>query len=329
LKIFAGIDGGGTRTRLALANEDGKLLGCAAGASCSFVDHGIQKAQAELGNLWCAAWRNAGMRPRLADAVFLGVGSILSIQDTQANCELAAKIGLADVTAVFAGNDVWNAHAGSFSGQPGIVLVSGTGSVCFGRNAQRESWRAGGWGHLLNEQGSAYALGQAALVAATRAADQRGAATALNALVCEVLSLQDLKDIFRKLHYTGVSRAEVAALAPRVVALAEQGDVVAREILVKEADGFVEMVVTVARQLQMTSPDLALTGGLITNASLFRRIFLNALASKLPGFQLVEHGMAPVLGAVLLAFEHSTGKVPSKSFRQRLMASCKNCSILE
>jgi N-acetylglucosamine kinase-like BadF-type ATPase len=327
MKIFGGIDGGGTRTRLALADETGTLLGCAAGDSCSFVDHGIEKAQVELRRLWRDAWSVAGMEPHPVAAIFMGLGSILSPHDAQINRELAVKVGLANTAAVFADNDVWNAHAGGLLGQPGILLVSGTGSACFGRNAQGESWRAGGWGHLLNEQGSAYALGQAALVAATRAADGRDNPTALTALVCETLALRDLKEIFRKLHHEGVSRMEVAALAPRVVALAEQGDLVAAQILAKEAEGLVELVLTVARKLQMTSPNVALTGGLITCATGFRQLFLDALTNRLSGFRLVEGGMAPVLGAVLLAFEYSTGLAPSAAFRQNLQASSQHCTI--
>jgi hypothetical protein len=79
--------------------------------------------------------------------------------------------------------------------------------------------------------------------------------------------------------------------------------------------------------LQMTSPNLALTGGLITHSAGFRQLFLVALTNKLPGFRLVEGGLAPVLGAVLLAFEYSTGLAPSVSFRQNLQASSQHCAI--
>lgn len=228
---------------------------------------------------------------------------------------------MAEANAVFADNDVWNAHAGALIGKPGILLISGTGSACSGRNSQGESWRAGGWGHLLDEMGSAYALGKAAMVAATREADHRGPPTALTTLVCEVFKLSDLKEIFDKLHRSEISRSDVAAIAPHVVAWAEKGDVVARRVLRTESNGLVEMVLTVVRQLKMESPNLALTGGLITNATGFRQIFLDYLTEVLPNFQLAEEGFAPVFGAVLLAFEHGTGAAPSASFLQTLRSS--------
>jgi len=329
MKIFAGVDGGGTRTRLALAGEDGTLLGYASGGCCSFTDQGVEPAEKELIRLWREAWRTAGAEPRPADAIYMGMGSILSLQDAQINREIAAKIGLAEARNIFADNDVWNAHAGGLVGRPGILLIAGTGSACFGRNSLGENWRVGGWGHLLGETGSAYALGLAAMVAATREADGRGEQTSMTRFVRDALGLNDLKEIFRKVHYDGVSRAQVAALAPRIVALAEAGDIVAGRILQAQVEGLVEMVVTVAHRLGIKSPELALTGGLLMNAAGFRQIFLNHLTRKFAKFHLAEDGLAPVYGAVLLAFEQSVGVEPSAQFLQSLRSSSRHCSNLQ
>jgi len=329
MKIFAGVDGGGTRTRLALVGEDGTLLGYASGGCCSFADQGVVAAQEELVRLWHEAWGVAGAAPRPVAAVFLGMGSILSLQDAQINREIAAQIGMAEPRDIFADNDVRNAHAGGLVGRSGILLIAGTGSACFGRNALGENWRTGGWGHLLGERGSAYALGLSAMVAATREADGRGVQTSLTIFLREALGLSDLKEIFRKVHHDGVSRTQVAALAPRIVDFAKAGDPVAGEILQVEADGLVEMVVTVAQRLGMTSPDLALTGGLLTNAATFRHIFLDKLTRKIPQFRLANDGLAPVFGAVLLALEHGTGVEPSTEFLQSLRKSSRHCSNLQ
>jgi N-acetylglucosamine kinase-like BadF-type ATPase len=259
----------------------------------------------------------------------MGMGSILSPHDAQTNREIAVKIGLADSKSVFADNDAWNAHAGGLAGGPGILLISGTGSACLGRNARNKTWRAGGWGHLLHDAGSAYALGNAAMIAATRDADGRGQPTMLTQLVCKELGLRDLREIFRKIHHDGVSRAAVAAIAPGVALLAENGDAVAQQILSDGACGLTEMVVTVAHRLDMDAPALALTGGLITNATEFRKLFLESLTRVLPRFTLAEGGLAPVFGAVLLAFERSTGAAPSETFLQTLQRSGAKCTNLQ
>jgi N-acetylglucosamine kinase-like BadF-type ATPase len=321
MRLIAGFDGGGTRTRVALVDEDGKLRGYAEGGSCACTDRGLEPARQVLGALWRAAWRSAGAEPRPADALFLGLGSVLSEADARVPCELAIELGLAGPGQVRAANDAWNALAGGLAGRPGILLISGTGSACLGRNERGQTWRAGGWGYLLDDVGSAYVLGQAALIAATRDADGRGEPTALTAMVREALGLSNLQEIFRKMHHEGVPRGDVAALAPRVVTHAEAGDRVARAILNTGVEGLVEMVVTVARRLRLSCPELALTGGLITHAASFRELFYERLAQEIPDYTRAGRAFAPVFGAVMLALEHAQGTPPTDAFLDNLRRS--------
>ena len=329
MKVFAGIDGGGTRTRLALVREDGALLGHASGRSCNFTEHGIKESQAELLRLWKEAWSATGEKPKQADAVFMGLGSILSEEEAKINCRMATEIGFAQGGSIFADNDVWNAHAGKLEGRAGILLISGTGSACFGRNSRGASWRCGGWGYLLDERGSAHALGHAALVAATRDADGRGQPTELSSLVYDALGMRNIMEIYYKVHCAGVKRADVADLAPRVVALAENNDRVACRLLAEQVQGLVEMVVTVSERLGLDGPELALTGGLINNSHTFHKMFLDGLALSLPQFRLAEDGLAPVFGSVLLAIERSTGSAPSKVFVESLHRNSANLVSLQ
>jgi glucosamine kinase len=322
MSTYAGIDGGGTRTRLVLVHEDGAVAGYAEGASYSFMDRGIDGARAELRRLWASAWQSAGEAVRPVDGLFMGTGSVLSEADARTNCDLAVELGLVSRTsAVRADNDAWNAHAGGLEGRPGILLIAGTGSACFGRAADGRTWRAGGWGYLLHDAGSGHALGQAAMVAATRDADGRGQPTALTPFVCRELGIAGMQEIFRRVHFDGLSRADVAALAPGVVGLADAGDEVATAILARAAAELAEMIVTVARRLNMDQPELAFTGGLVTGAPSFRRRLLDELRLWLAGHRLATGGLAPVFGAVLLAVEHATGRAPLPLFVETLRAA--------
>ena len=321
MKILAGIDGGGTRTRLALVQADGTILGCAEGGCCSFVELGVPGATEAFRSLWQAAWAKVGQSPRPADALFIGSGSILSESDEKTCESIAVSAGLACGGAVRARNDAWSALAGGLRGQPGILLIAGTGCACLGRNPAGQTWRAAGWGHLLHDGGSAYALGLGAIIAATREADRRGPATSLTPIVMRTLELRDMTDIYRRMHHDGVSRALVASLAPAVIEAATAGDAVSRELLESGATDLVEAVVTVARQLRLHSPLLALTGGLIENAPPYRRLFLDRLATALPGFALATDGLDPVWGSVLLAHEQLTGSPAPAEFLARIKPS--------
>jgi N-acetylglucosamine kinase-like BadF-type ATPase len=318
-RVYAGIDGGGTRTRLALAAGDGTILCAVEGECVSFVELGAELAQARLARLWAKAWKVAGATPRRADGLFIGSGSVLAPTDEETYCQLAAAAGLADRASIWAGNDALNALAGGLEDRPGILLICGTGSVCFGRNAAGETWRAGGWGHLIDDAGSAYALVKAALLAATRAADGRGPSTVLTAMARQQLRLADLREVYRRIHAGGGNRAEMAALAPLVVAAADEAnDAEALSILRTGAGHLAEMVSTVCRRLGLDSPELYLTGGLIDQAASYRQLFLDALALSISKYSLAAGGYPPVLGAVLLAVGHATGKHPGTSFLNQL-----------
>jgi N-acetylglucosamine kinase-like BadF-type ATPase len=314
-RVYAGIDGGGTRTRLALTTGDGTILCVVEGECVSFVELGAELAQARLVRLWVKAWKAAGATPRRADGPFIGSGSVLAPTDEETYCQLVAAAGLADRASIWAGNDALNALAGGLEGRPGILLICGTGSVCFGRNAAGETWRAGGWGHLIDDAGSAYALAKAALLAAVRAADGRGPSTVLSNMARQHLGLADTRELYRRVHDGGGNRAEMAALAPLVAAAAEQAnDAEAQRILRTGAGHLAEMVSTVCRRLGLDSPELYLTGGLIEQAVGYRQLFLDALASSIPKYSLAAGGFPPVLGAVLLAVRHATGKRPETDF---------------
>jgi N-acetylglucosamine kinase-like BadF-type ATPase len=165
-----------------------------------------------------------------------------------------------------------------------------------------------------------------AMIAATRDTDGRGQRTRLTDVVREALALRDMKEIFRKVHHEGVSRAQVASLAREVVAAAEAGDSVARQLVRENVVGLVELVTTVEQRLRLTEPELALTGGLISNADSFRREFLEQLIAKLPRVSLARDGLAPVFGAVLLAFQRVCNKAPSTEFLDNLRRSAASFS---
>jgi N-acetylglucosamine kinase-like BadF-type ATPase len=318
VRIFAGIDGGGTRTRLALADEDGAVLSYAEAGCCCYLDRGLEQARMELEQLWQAAWRKRREPLRPADALFMGMGSILSTTEAQTNCELAVSLHFVRAANVRADNDAHSALVGGLLGQPGILLISGTGSACFGRNEQGQSWRAGGWGYRLNDIGSAYGLGLSAMVAVTRAADGRGQLTQLTAAVVNHLGIKEVTEMYRRVHEQQLDRAEIAKLAPTVIAAADAGDVVAREILKVHVQGLIEMVVVVANRLRLSQPLLALTGGLISSAPLFHKMFLQDLNKASPGYRLVQDGLPPVLGSVMLAAEAATGTKAPISFVENL-----------
>ena len=189
-RYVLGIDGGGTKTQAAIVDETGHVRGVGLGGPSNYDDIGANRARANIAQAVTAACAPAGCEPAPFAAAFLGLAGIVSPADRAVVQGIAADLRLAPLDRVGVDHDCRIALAGGLSGRPGIVLIAGTGSSCYGRNAAGGDWRAGGWGSQIGDEGSGYWLGLHALQSAVRAYDGRGPATRLEADVRRVLDQQ-------------------------------------------------------------------------------------------------------------------------------------------
>ena len=214
MDFIAGVDGGGTKTKVVCASPEGKMLDTAVFGPFNMNSIGAERFSALLQEL-CAYLNGLG--------------------DCRALCIGSAGISNKEMTRIVetemtrGGIENWNlvgdqviALNGALSGEAGIALIAGTGSICFGKNGAGEYARSGGWGHLIGDEGSGYALGRDALAAVARAWDGWGERTLLSQLLAEQMELDDQKKI---ISYTyGGDKSRIAALAPLVEQAAGQGD---------------------------------------------------------------------------------------------------------
>ncbi len=206
------------------------------------------------------------------------------------------------------------ALAAAHEGKDGIVIIAGTGSNCLGIRGGKVS-KAGGWGYLIGDEGSAYDISRRALNAVFRAYDGRGPQTAIAPPVLSRLSCwkdgsshgyvprpgsAELAppDILHVIYE--MTRNELASLAPLVMQAADEGDAVARSILVSCARDLVEMVVAVAGKLGLESPAVAFTGGALGNP-LYAGLVEEELSRALPGAIVRKPLYPPSVGAAFLA----------------------------
>lgn len=295
MKLVLGIDGGGTQTRAALVQADGRVLGVGVAGPSNYGDIGVEATRENISRAIQAAWGDQPARP--ADAAFFGLGNIVSEADRQTIRDIASTLRVAERIEV--DHDIRIALAGGLAGEPGIALIMGTGSACYGRSADGCEWRAGGWGPLLDDAGSGYYLGLQAMIAAVRAADGRGAPTKLTEALMRKLSLADMHQIMRRVYHDGLSRTEIAAMSSLVIDAARAGDDIAQAIIERGVHELAWMIATVARKLNFskTTPVCA-TGGL-TQAG---EVILKPLRKATP-HPVSEPILPPVLGAALLVMD--------------------------
>ncbi len=297
--LALGIDGGGTHTvaLLAAATADKwTIVGRGTAGPSNLQVVGNERALTALDEAVNAAFRAAGIPRNSVACACLGLAGADRADDQIVIREWAERVGLAkrvDVT-----NDAAILLAAGTPQGCGLALIAGTGSFAFGRSTDGWRARAGGWGYLLGDEGSAYAVVLAGLQAVARAADGRGPATRLTERFLKQLGLNQPQELIAAVYRSGRSRADLAALAPLVLEEAE-ADEVARGIVEREARELARAGETVVRQLRWEGPiPLALAGGLLLGSEVYRQRVLDALTS---------FGVAP--GPITLVDEPAQGGV--------------------
>jgi N-acetylglucosamine kinase-like BadF-type ATPase len=268
---------------------------------------GPQAAQQEILIAIAKAFASAGLPPTPIRAACLGLAGVARPDERELMMAWAKQAISTDVILV---SDVELVLASGTPALWGIGLIAGTGSIAWGRTQDGRVARAGGWGYLLGDEGSAYDLAREALRAAAQAADGRGTPTSLLDAVLQHWQLPNPQAMIAKAYRPALSRAEVAQLAPLVIAQAMQGDVVANAIVQRGAQALEQAVLAVARALalQGQSVPLALTGGLLLNAAMMRERVLQHLDTSDFRFDPIKLVHEPVEGAVRLARKTRPGQ---------------------
>ena len=303
--LYCGVDGGGTRTRAALTDAAGHLLGYGVSTASNPKAVGLDAAARAIGE---AVGHAVGGHP-LAGAVihfFVGLAGVRTEHDGAAVAatldEPFRRLGAAGFE-VSMGGDIQNALAGALGGEPGVVLIAGTGSAAYGRNAAGEAREAGGWGWIIDDPGSGYWLGYQAMRAAARSNDGRGPRTSLEESVRAFLRLKTLNEMPNIIYNPHFSRERVAELSPILFEAAGEGDAVAHNILEEGFSELALMIATVARELGMAGAKAAAVGGVAESGAAAADYLRNALRRQAPDVRLVRPQVAPVAGALVLAMQ--------------------------
>ncbi|MFM7086619.1 MAG: BadF/BadG/BcrA/BcrD ATPase family protein [Cyanobium sp.] len=222
--------------------------------------------------------------------------------------ELAAEALALPATRLWVGGDERTALRGAFPQGPGIVVISGTGTIAVGRDAAGREHRCAGWGWILDGAGSACDIGRDALALTLRMADGRVPRGALLPQIWSALELDPddpgaAQAIKARVVQPGFAPAGLAALAPAVEALAQEGDADALGLLRRHANALAASSGGVARALQLQAPQVAAQGGAITHLQIFRALFQEELLQRFPQAALVKAAGDAASGALAIARE--------------------------
>lgn len=301
--MFLGVDGGGTKTAYALIDANGRIRARHVGPSVSHLAVGFARATQLLIGGIAATLEKAASAPSNLTFAFVGLPSYGEDSATTSTMD-AMPAALIDASRYRCGNDTVCSWAGSLACEDGISVIAGTGSIAYGEYAGRDA-RAGGWGELIGDEGSAYWIAREGLNLFSRMSDGRSTRGPLYELVRARFGLTIDLDLCSRIYgESGSLRSVFAQFATSVHEAAQAGDRQVLAIFDRGAKELVECVIAVRRALAVPEREIipvSHSGGVFNGATFSRDAFRSALEAANQGFQYRVPAYAPDVGAALYA----------------------------
>jgi N-acetylglucosamine kinase-like BadF-type ATPase len=297
MPLILGVDGGGSRTRALLADEQGSLLGVGEAGASNYRSVGFAAATEALLAATAAALNAAGLEADTPlEAACFGLAGIGQPED-RARFETWAVARPVVRHHVFVVDAELVLAAGTPEGW-GVALIAGTGSLCWGRAADGRAARVGGWGYLLGDEGSGYDLALQALRLATQTADGRAEAHALLRTVLDHWRLDVPERLIDHVYHPQRTRAEIAGVCAPLLALIEAGDPHATALFDRAAADLAHLLAVTVHGLGLDAPPVALAGGLFGASPRLRTAVAERAGVVLGPLAYVDE---PARGALVLA----------------------------
>lgn len=298
-RLFLGVDGGQSSTIALIADQDGHVIGHGQGGPANHV-----KAEEGEARLTKAITESVGEACRRAELDFATVafdgaclGFTAGAGDKEALLKKLIRARVLDVT-----DDATIALAGALNGLPGVIVMAGTGSIAFGRGPRGDTARAGGWGYMLGDEGSAFDLTRQALRAALRQEEGWGPWTSLHGRLLAATKLSSIRDVQRAFYTVEFSRPRIAGFAPLVTAAAAEGDAVAADILAQAAESLTQFARVVGGKIFYRDETVPVSyGGGVFESELLLSAFQRAVEAH-DAMHVSPPMYGPAAGALIEAF---------------------------
>jgi len=303
MSYYCGWDGGGSKTEVLCADAAGREIARRSFGPLNINGTSRERAAQTIADA-AAFMRSMPGGLEACRGLVIGAAGVSNAQMKEFISARVRGEGFGGSLSIVGDHEI--ALAGAVHG-PGAVLIAGTGSVCRARDENGNSARAGGFGHLIDDGGSGYAIGRDILKAVVRAQDGRGPQSCLSELVFRQLGVESTSGILTWLYSPQTGKTEVAALAPLLLTALEEGDEAAEEIALAAAHELAGLALAVWRRLKLDRGELALTGSVLNHYPRIRELVGQLCRAQYPQMQVIApHGGAPE-GAVRLAMERFPG----------------------
>lgn len=298
-----GIDGGGTKSLLKLADKEGNLLATCHGGPSNIYSSSLDTVKESLNQIIHEALAQAQVDMKEIERLCLGTAGAGREEASLILTRILNEIGVhCDLIIT---HDAMTALYGALGKGEGIILISGTGSVCYGNRSDGSYHRAGGWGHIMSDEGSGYDIGRRILTQVMKSYDGRGIESILTKLVLGKLDIESVEDLVSFAHGPDTGKSGIADLGRLLDPACFAGDKAAMQIAKDAAKELFCMVEAVATKLEFTDQgaDLVFGGSVLEKGHFVKDQLLQLLKSNYPSIRIKKPLYDPAWGAVLMALE--------------------------
>ena len=304
------VDAGGTKTAawlVDLSHREGvQVLGRGRASGGNPLSVGFSESTVAIAEAVSLAFKDAELPPRCVSRAILSIAGAANERLREHFVDWTRSSRLAERVAIV--SDVLPVLAAGTPNCCGVALISGTGAVAFGRAEDGRTRLCGGWGYLLGDEGSGYAIGRAALQHTLHALEVNATRRPLVDAVKNALGVNKVLDLTRAIYGNAHSRVAIAAVAPHVISLAEDGDADAQSIVDAAADDLAKLVARTVQSIEPVESPIALAaaGGVLLSSRRLQselRIALRRAGLECDIYLVDE----PLAGCVRLALHQHDG----------------------
>jgi N-acetylglucosamine kinase-like BadF-type ATPase len=299
MAYWLGIDGGGTKTDCVVLDADGETVGKGHGGPANALRSGFDAAFLSMGEAAAEALRAANLKPADVTGVCAGLAGAGQRSVIRRMIVFLTHEFPNAVVKVTTDHEI--ALEAAVGSGPGVVLIAGTGSAAYGRNAGGETARSGGYGPRIGDEGSAYEIGRRAVAAVARARDLDAPVTLLAEMIPAALECPDWDDLMQRIMKNPDD--VFPKLFPVVAEAANAEDSAAKKILFTAAIGLGNLAMTVVRRLGLQAQDFSLVkcGGVFGRCPTLEALLDSVLRSGVPLAKISQLEISPAVGAARIA----------------------------
>ena len=308
MDYILGVDGGGTKTMIAVADLNGEIIIEKSIGSINFKSIGVDGAAKNFVQGIKSVIKELesdGSTPYFKSSYF-GLAGLNTSYDKVVCVKIVLNESINSYLnlqkAVLCNDTVIGLAAGSMNKNK-VIIICGTGSNCYGINEEDDEAKANGWDYILGDEGSGISMGIKTLRAIMQAYDQRGDETLLTKKVYEFLNINSVDELNKWTYDDTFSKDRFASLSLPLCETAEMGDKVAIKILKEEAEEVIKNVTAVVKRLHLEDKefDLVFVGNNFKCIKYFQKIILKKLKDNFPNVNFIPLTSKPVIGAIRLA----------------------------